>query len=105
MQRFDWIRSMPGCVGPGGNAHESVLRAYQILEVVKDWGRRGAPASVLLEIVEHLESRPPSRDLLEALDAIFEAHGNGPGMQIDPRGLHDAIEKAKGVAAKVRSES
>ncbi len=40
------------------NSHESVLRAFWILEKVKDWLRRGVPADVILELVAELEERP-----------------------------------------------
>lgn len=40
--------------------HESVLRAYNILEKVKDYLRRGVPADVLLELIADMEGLPSS---------------------------------------------
>ena len=35
--------------------HESLLRAYQILDKTKEWLRLGTPASVVLEMIEEIE--------------------------------------------------
>lgn len=42
----------PGCRG----VHESCVRSYQILELVKRWLAGGAPAQILLEVIESLEN-------------------------------------------------
>lgn len=36
--------------------HESVLRAYNILALVKRWLKDGAPASIILEVIDDLEN-------------------------------------------------
>ena len=38
--------------------HESLLRSYHILAKVKEWLSLGAPPSVVLELIEELETTP-----------------------------------------------
>lgn len=40
------------------SCHESLLRSYQILELVKDWVKNGASGDVLLDTIEYLQSCP-----------------------------------------------
>lgn len=47
------IRKMPTVTD---KSHESVTRAYHILEKVKDYLKRGVPVDVLLELIEEMES-------------------------------------------------
>lgn len=62
MTAFEHIRQWPtsvteiplGCTG----VHESTLRAYQILEKVKDWLHQGVPGNVVLELIAELEGSP-----------------------------------------------
>lgn len=53
------IREMPICVDeiPAGakGVHESTLMAYQILQKVKSYLRRGVPADVVMELIEEME--------------------------------------------------
>jgi hypothetical protein len=57
--RLQDIQKIPTCVDaiPAGakGVHESVLRAYQILERVKDYLRRGVPGDVTLELIKEME--------------------------------------------------
>lgn len=48
------IADMPIC-WEGRAAHESVLRAYQILEAVKYWLSEGVPGKIVLELVAEME--------------------------------------------------
>lgn len=41
----------PNCTG----VHESVLRAFQILDKVKHLLHRGTPADVILELIDEME--------------------------------------------------
>lgn len=51
------IRGFPTSIRTNDRtAHESVLRAYQVLEKVKDLLRRQTPADVVLEIIADLSS-------------------------------------------------
>lgn len=57
----------PTVVGPterqvGNGVHESVMRSYQILEIVKDLVRVGTPAKVVLELVEFIEDAIPKNE-------------------------------------------
>lgn len=44
-----------GCSG----VHESVLRAYNILERVKEWLSSRVPADVILDLIDELEEKRP----------------------------------------------
>ena len=46
------ISELPTCVN---NIHESVLRAYQILERTKEFLRKGVPSDIILELIEEME--------------------------------------------------
>ncbi len=39
--------------------HESIFRAYRIVQKVKDLLGRGCPNDILLELIEVMEWRPP----------------------------------------------
>lgn len=41
--------------------HESVVRSYQVLEKARDWLKRGAPGSVVLEMIEDAYSEEKKR--------------------------------------------
>lgn len=51
-QMREWLDS--NCRG----AHESILRAYQILQKAKQLLRDGVPAHVVLELIEMMEELP-----------------------------------------------
>lgn len=48
---------IPGGVG-FNLAHESTLRAYQILQKVKEWLENDTPPETILELIEFMESEP-----------------------------------------------
>lgn len=37
--------------------HESILKAYQTLQKVKDYLKRKCPADIILELIEEVEER------------------------------------------------
>lgn len=39
-----------------GGVHESVLRAYNIVNKVRDLLKRGVPADVILELIDEMEA-------------------------------------------------
>ena len=45
-----------GSSASGKKVHQSSLRAYRILEKVKDYLARGVPVDVMLELVEEMEA-------------------------------------------------
>ena len=47
------IKAMPTVLS---NSHESVLRAYQILDKVKEMLNRGDSQKTIIELIEHLEN-------------------------------------------------
>lgn len=51
-------RAFPTSTSGPIKVHESCLRAYQILKVVKRWLRAGVPAPIILELVADMESGP-----------------------------------------------
>ena len=53
---FEEIRLCPTTFSGEHGVHESIFRSYQILELVKDYLRRGVPSDVVLEIIEELEA-------------------------------------------------
>jgi hypothetical protein len=60
--RIAEIAAMPRvieAIPPGTRGvHESVLRAYQILEKAKDLMRRNTPVDVVLELIAEMERGP-----------------------------------------------
>lgn len=58
------IREMPTTVtrDTGNGVHESVLRAYQILQKVQYWLREGVPTKIVLELIEEMDA-PTNRTL------------------------------------------
>ena len=52
---IDEIRKMPTVMN---NHHESLLRAYQTLEKVKDMLKRKDSSETILEVIEHVELKP-----------------------------------------------
>lgn len=60
---WDFIRSMPTTTNAlkgltaGDNFHESLLRAWHIVEQAKSLLERGTPADVVLHIINHLEKK------------------------------------------------
>ena len=63
------IRAEPNCVKGSvtGGMHESLLRAFQILEVVKDYLARDIPAGIMLELIKEMEDGPSSHLDLDAI--------------------------------------
>jgi len=53
---IDIIRNRPTVYN---NVHESVYRAYSILEIVKEWCEKGIPPDVILTWIEYLEGKQP----------------------------------------------
>ena len=53
---FYEIRDLPVIVETesGDHIHESTLKAWNILERVKDWIKRGVPGDVILELIEEM---------------------------------------------------
>lgn len=51
------IIEMPDCFEDTkrGKCHESILRSFQTLQLVKDWLRLGTPPSVILEVLHHID--------------------------------------------------
>lgn len=54
MDYLEQIRNMPTVID--GN-HESLYRAYHVLDKVKEWLRLRTNQDVILELVEHLEAK------------------------------------------------
>ena len=59
--RWDAVRAMPTVVeeipSQSRGVHESVTRAYQILEIVKDLLARGDSATTIAEFIQWAETR------------------------------------------------
>ena len=60
------IREMPTCIDPipinAKGAHESVLRAFHILEKTKEWLKKGVPDIVILELIADMEEKQGEND-------------------------------------------
>lgn len=67
--RYDEIRAMPTVVD---NNHESVYRAYAILQEAKRLLEKGTPGDVVLEIIQHLEGDKSKR--ITHTDATAPSH-------------------------------
>lgn len=67
--RYDEIRAMPTVVD---NNHESIYRAYAILEEAKRLLEKGTPGDVVLEIIQHLECDKSKR--ITRADATAPSH-------------------------------
>lgn len=56
------IREMPTCIDDipplSKGVHESVLRAFHILEKTKEWLEKGVPDIVILELIADMEAGP-----------------------------------------------
>ncbi len=53
------IANLPRTVdAPSGGVHESVLRAFQILQRVKGFLERGVPGDVIMELIREMEDDP-----------------------------------------------
>jgi hypothetical protein len=64
------IAAMPTCVKEVPRdcraVHESVLRGYQILQLVKRWLRAGVPMEIVLEVCGELEQGIPRGEVVDA---------------------------------------
>ncbi len=61
MQTINEISFLPTTIREAsGNTHESIMRAWNILEKVKDYLRRGVPQDVILELISDMEGKPSS---------------------------------------------
>lgn len=54
------IRNMPRSMTCSGGTHESVFRAYHIVEKLRDLLKRNVPADVLLELLDEMEGKATS---------------------------------------------
>lgn len=61
MSTISEIQKIPTAYGDAPErVHESVMRAYHIVEKVKDYLKRGVPNDVLLELISDMEGQPSS---------------------------------------------
>jgi hypothetical protein len=64
--KLEDIRQRPTAIrlglGAGSRWHESVLRAFHVVDKVKDLLAKNTPAEVILEIIEDLMGAPPTAD-------------------------------------------
>ncbi len=68
---------MPTFVGrPPDAVHESCLRAWSIVEKVKDVLRVGTPGEVVIELIEEMENSRSSKTLAPRL------HGGGYDVEV-----------------------
>ena len=64
----------PGCKG----VHESTLKAYHILMLVKQWLGDGVPAHVILDVVAELEQPFVFEYAFAAGNGLCSTHSGGP---------------------------
>jgi capsular polysaccharide biosynthesis protein len=69
------IKSMPTVIG---NTHESVLRAYQILEKVKQMLERGDSKETIIETIKYLEQNETEKYVVTGNPTVtFNRNCNG----------------------------